>query len=690
MDITQSTNSIARASSGMLDNMQAAQQHAQATHNSNQGGSSTPAGIATPAPPQPERWANIPAALRDRPQWVLASANKHPLTADGRTASSTDPATWCDFDTATIAAQKKGLHIGYTLHEDDPFTCIDLDVKETTPQEHIELFDRIVTSFDSYTERSRSGKGLHVWVEGNIGSGRRCDGVEVYSQERFIICTGDVVSDKPIAARPELLNTLVAEMRAQTPDVELTEVEPTDNDETIWERASKAANGGKFCKLWDGRWQGDYPSQSEADFALLSILTFHSKSNEQVRRLFRMSALGKREKAQKNNRYLNTSLIRIRSREQQEVAHGKAIAEALFWRPKASSEHFRILSDKDLAGLPPQRWLVKNIIPEGGIGTIFGQSGTFKSFLALDLLAHVANGQPWFGHRVKAAPAVYVPFEGRGGIPKRVAAWKLHRSHETNRDITTNMAFITDPMNLRDAGDREKLVRTLIDRGWAGGVLCIDTLAQAGAGIDENSSEGMGEMIAVFQELQHKLGGTVLVIHHSGKVESAGMRGWSGLRGALDFSIKCQKEEGKNVPKLNAQFVLDKVKDGEDGKTFDFSMLPVHLGYDEDDEGVSSLTVIPRINPQEPAPVSDVMRDSQDDDFIEEWIKGQVDAGNFPSKNSLKQQLSVMKEKRNITQQRIGAAIERLMACSRVAYAPSTSPSGNKWLRVMDTPHVDE
>ncbi|MDO2063659.1 AAA family ATPase, partial [Escherichia coli] len=81
------------------------------------------------------------------------------------------------------------------------------------------------------------------------------------------------------------------------------------------------------------------------------------------------------------------------------------------------------------------------------VGTVFGQSGTFKSFLVLDLLAHIANGQPWFGHRVTAAPAVYVPFEGQGGIPKRVAAWRMARMHNGCSGADTNMRYITDRMN---------------------------------------------------------------------------------------------------------------------------------------------------------------------------------------------------------------------------------------------------
>jgi AAA domain-containing protein len=651
-------------------------------------------GSVAPAAPQPERWARIPAALRDRPQWVLAGADKAPLTAAGRAASSTDQSTWADFNTVALAASTKGLHIGYMLHESDPFTCIDLDVKDTTPQEHIERFEKIVAAFDSYTEWSRSGKGLHVWVEGKIGKGRKRDGVEVYSQERFIICTGDTYTDKPIRPQYRLLETLVAEMgRGSGLEVELEE--DHDGDQSWYVAEQALADTGELGRLFAGDWLGRYPSQSEADLALVKLLARKTESNEACWSAFRMSALGRREKAARPD-YMRRTLALARTHlanDAVQVAHGQEIAESLFWRvtatqvapaqPFNNARHFRLLNDSDLAHLPPHRWLVKGVIPEGSVGTIFGQSGTFKSFLVLDLMAHIANGLPWFGHRVKAAPAVYVPFEGQGGIPKRVAAWRTARLRNGCSDATTNMRFITDSMNLRLQANRDKLVQTLTEYGWAGGVLCIDTLAQAGVGIDENSSEGMGEMIAIFQELQHRLGGTVLVVHHSGKVESAGMRGWSGLRGALDFAIKCWRDDDWDV--LDAQFLLDKVKDGESGRAFNFSMLRVHIGMDEEGDEISSLTVIP---PQEREQAPDEAElAAADDEFVDGWVRRLMEAGERPTGRGLDARRAQVKAERDLTQIRLRHAIARLKDAGRLVEEPG-GPSGAKWLRAVDTPQV--
>lgn len=201
---------------------------------------------------------NFPQGPRDLPQWCLAGADKRPLAVDGRAASVTDPRTWSSFDAVAHVAVEKGLFVGYVLTANDPYTCIDLDVKDDTTQEQLERFQRIVGAFDSYTERSRSGRGLHIWVEGKVGKGRRRDGVEVYSQERFIICTGDAYIAKPIANRQEILDDMVSRMTEEqgTATVQLIEVSETETDEAIWQRGADASNGDKFRQLWAGDWKG--------------------------------------------------------------------------------------------------------------------------------------------------------------------------------------------------------------------------------------------------------------------------------------------------------------------------------------------------------------------------------------------------------------------------------------------------
>lgn len=292
---------------------------------------------------QGHRWAQIPFELRQRPQWCSTfpdkdpSRMKAPRREDGHLASVTSPSEWMTFEQACAAAMRVQGDIGYVLTEDDEFTCIDLDVKDGTneqdptkwtTQEQFDRFWQICQTFDSYTESSRSGKGLHVWVKGKIGKGGKRDGVEVYSQERFIICTGNVVMAKPVQSRQDLLNALLADIRrGQHKKSELVELPEEISDSELLDRAINAGNADKFNALCKCTAKDDvsgahgsyiqlgYPSQSEADLALMSIFTFYSKSNEQCRRLFRMTGLGQREKALKDDRYLNYTLSTIRGRQ---------------------------------------------------------------------------------------------------------------------------------------------------------------------------------------------------------------------------------------------------------------------------------------------------------------------------------------------------------------------------------------
>lgn len=256
----------------------------------------------------------IPQELRALSQWVCAGADKVPFNPrTGQLASPTDPATWGTFDEARRAGMK---HVGFVLAPWDPYTIIDLDNKPEKPctPEQWTRHQKILEAFDSYTERSASGSGYHIIVRGRIPAGVHRDNVEVYSESRYMICTGDVVRPSPIADFQPLLDILFAEMQPVA-KTELVQIDGPLADEEVIEMAMRAANADKFNQLCAGDWQNDYPSQSEADFALLSIFAFYTRDNEQVRRLFRMSALGKREKAVKNDRYLNFALEKIRAQQ---------------------------------------------------------------------------------------------------------------------------------------------------------------------------------------------------------------------------------------------------------------------------------------------------------------------------------------------------------------------------------------
>jgi len=260
---------------------------------------------------------NIPHELRLLRQWVvwrfehvknqakLTKVPYNPLT--NRHASSTDARTWSDFDAclAAVMARVGWDGLGYVLSSEDPYTFVDLDpVRDDDGNRidapHIEKRQtEIFRELNSYSELSPSGAGLHIIVRGTVPQGRKRDFVEVYSSGRFMTMTGNVYYPSAIEPRQPELDRLWQSL-AKTDGIDFTggqDRPQTADDMTVYAMAQQAANAQKFNDLWSGNWQQYYTSQSEADFALIDILGFFTHNRAQIKRMFRLSRLGERAKA---------------------------------------------------------------------------------------------------------------------------------------------------------------------------------------------------------------------------------------------------------------------------------------------------------------------------------------------------------------------------------------------------------
>jgi putative DNA primase/helicase len=142
---------------------------------------------------------SIPEELRVRPQWVVWKAlgdkpDKVPYSVrTDRRASSTDILTWSTFQEA-LKAYESGEYagVGFVFSSADPYTGIDLDNCVDENGEIALWAMEIVRYFNSYTELSATGTGLHVIVRGDVPN-RRKGYIEVYSSKRFFTMTGHVV-----------------------------------------------------------------------------------------------------------------------------------------------------------------------------------------------------------------------------------------------------------------------------------------------------------------------------------------------------------------------------------------------------------------------------------------------------------------------------------------------------------------
>lgn len=266
------------------------------------------------------------------------------------------------------------------------------------------------------------------------------------------------------------------------------------------------------------------------------------------------------------------------------IASFLKLAQAKGWKGSLTSavlltqaSRFSLLGRDEIMAQPPLRWRVKGIFPEIGCASIFGPSQSAKSFLGLDLCASIADGNPWFGHRTKACPVTYVMLEAESALRNRIDAWERHNG----RPMPNDFKAIIQPFDLTDPKQVEELGATLPK----GGVVMIDTLNRAAPGLDENSSQDMGLILAGMKRLQEITGGLVIVVHHTGKDASKGMRGHSSLHAALDGAIEVERAGNARA------WSIAKVKDGEDGKKEAFKLEIVELGVDDDGDKFSSCAV---------------------------------------------------------------------------------------------------
>jgi ABC-type dipeptide/oligopeptide/nickel transport system ATPase component len=286
------------------------------------------------------------------------------------------------------------------------------------------------------------------------------------------------------------------------------------------------------------------------------------------------------EKAWKSYNMVHQNPITIGSlyKRLTELKHEQANASSA----PPQSKKFHLLSAAQLAAIPPSEWVVKGVIPEQGIAALFGPSGSGKSFLVFDLMMAITHQAKWFGFKIKNKPVVYIGLEGKSGFRNRIAAWEK----ENNLPSPTNLKIVIDNFNLKTESEVIALASEIVASGMGKGVVVIDTLNQASPGSDENSSVDMGINISRLQLLQELTGGLVLIIHHTGKNAAQGLRGHSSLKAALDANIEVTGGDKKS-------WVIEKVKDGQDGISRGFKLKVVELGKDFDGDPITSCVVEP-------------------------------------------------------------------------------------------------
>ncbi len=197
--------------------------------------------------------------------------------------------------------------------------------------------------------------------------------------------------------------------------------------------------------------------------------------------------------------------------------------------------------------------LVEDFMTIGSMAVLYGDSNSGKTFFALSLAAHIATGQPFFKRQIDPGLVVYLASEAPGSIRSRMQAIKKHFGCSLE-----NLAMVPVPLNFYanqgDANDVIELVKTIEQiKGQPVRLVIGDTLARMSAGANENSGEDMGPVMARFDAVAQATGAALLIIHHNGKDQAKGARGWSGIRAHIDTEIEVMEKDGVRSATITKQ-----------------------------------------------------------------------------------------------------------------------------------------
>ncbi|MEM5767916.1 MAG: AAA family ATPase, partial [Bacillota bacterium] len=309
-------------------------------------------------------------------------------------------------------------------------------------------------------------------------------------------------------------------------------------DNAIIEKAGQAANGEQFQRLWFGKWEETYPSQSEADLALCSLLAYWTGNDKaQIDRLFRHSELMRDKWDEKRGKH----------------TYGEITIETAIKRPAIiPSKKLEVISATDLQNMyiPPIRWVVDGLIPQG-LTMIVAPPKSGKSWLMLDLCLSITGGKQFLGRKCEKGGCLYLALEdGKKRLQDRMNRLlpfdeKAPKGFDYANEISKlNMGF---QEQLEDYIHTHKGLRLVV----------IDTFQYVRAMTNNRNVYAQDYAdLAVIKKIADKNNIGIIVVHHTkkGKDDSdpfMQISGTNALLGALDTALIMERQK-----RIDAQAVL--------------------------------------------------------------------------------------------------------------------------------------
>jgi hypothetical protein len=182
-------------------------------------------------------------------------------------------------------------------------------------------------------------------------------------------------------------------------------------------------------------------------------------------------------------------MLHTSNRRGQQVAYDD---EELIWQAeKPDDAGFEVLRRlvpvawSELSNLPKRASLIGGLLDAAAMSVFYGTSGCGKTFLALDLAAHVALGWNWRERKLEQG-VIYIAAEGGLGIEEQLTGFRLH--HKI--DVTgVPLHVIAEPMDLCRSAEDVALLTERCDPLSPVSLIVVDTLSRVMAGGNENAPD---------------------------------------------------------------------------------------------------------------------------------------------------------------------------------------------------------
>ena len=435
-----------------------------------------------------------------------------------------------------------------------------------------------------------------------------------------------------------------------------------------------------------------FPSQSEADLTLAIALAKLTSSNSQVIRLFRESGLGQREKAYRED-YVNRTIANARGfiakeaeeyagldrfienllanananananadiikNEQFENVIGQAtdnsineIASATEAGEHCSNEQTEQLAfqtnlrfacaDVLAAQARAPKFIIDGILNEDACGILGGSSMAFKSFTAFRMAHSICTGKPFIGRQVyETGPVVYICGEGEGALSRRIKGLIIKYGGFNNNLVILQTQISIDNVNEMNAlrADLLKIKPKFV---------IFDTFASLVSSTEENSTSAVGAVLKMVKMICRNADGnnitSSMIVHHFGKVTSAGLRGASSFTNDTDFVFILERTQGK----LNTVMSCGKQKDGEEFKPISLKAFVVNLGLTMQNGNEAKTLVIDEGDPLDASSKKSLLNEVEQISFdvLTDVITNGIDVSNDMLNHASEKGVTVISEK---------------------------------------------